>query len=315
MIKISIIVPVFNVEKYLDRCITNIINQSYSNIEIIIINDGSTDNSLDICNKYKKIDNRIIVINQENQGLSAVRNKGIDIATGEYILFVDSDDILNVDLLKNIESLLNKENDVICFQHSINDSMEYTYLDIEDKLKLSGEDFLELLYEKNKMFCVVWKYCYRKEFLDENKLKFHEGIIYEDEEWNTIMLCKAKSVIFRDFVGYNYFIREGSITTSNKNINSYLSKIKVAININKFIRENEIKNKRLLKKIKQKIYSFFVKNSIYILKYSDNYDEVNLIINNIKVIKNCSSIKQFILGIIFIFYILKMEVVRIYKKF
>lgn len=315
MIKISIIVPVFNVEKYLDRCITNIINQSYSNIEIIIINDGSTDNSLDICNKYKKIDNRIIVINQENQGLSAVRNKGIDIATGEYILFVDSDDILNVDLLKNIESLLNKENDVICFQHSINDSMEYTYLDIEDKLKLSGEDFLELLYEKNKMFCVVWKYCYRKEFLDENKLKFHEGIIYEDEEWNTIMLCKAKSVIFRDFVGYNYFIRGGSITTSNKNINSYLSKIKVAININKFIQENEIKNERLLKKIKQKIYSFFVKNSIYILKYSDNYDEVNLIINNIKVIKNCSSIKQFILGIIFIFYILKMEVVKIYKKF
>lgn len=315
MIKISIIVPVFNVEKYLDRCITNIINQSYSNIEIIIINDGSTDNSLDICNKYKKIDNRIIVINQENQGLSAVRNKGIDIATGEYILFVDSDDILNVDLLKNIESLLNKENDVICFQHSINDSMEYTYLDIEDKLKLSGEDFLELLYEKNKMFCVVWKYCYRKEFLDENKLKFHEGIIYEDEEWNTIMLCKAKSVIFRDFVGYNYFSRGGSITTSNKNINSYLSKIKVAININKFIQENEIKNKRLLKKIKQKIYSFFVKNSIYILKYSDNYDEVNLIINNIKVIKNCSSIKQFILGIIFIFYILKMEVVKIYKKF
>lgn len=315
MIKISIIVPVFNVEKYLDRCITNIINQSYSNIEIIIINDGSTDNSLDICNKYKKIDNRIIVINQENQGLSAVRNKGIDIATGEYILFVDSDDILNVDLLKNIESLLNKENDVICFQHSINDSMECTYLDIEDKLKLSGEDFLELLYEKNKMFCVVWKYCYRKEFLDENKLKFHEGIIYEDEEWNTIMLCKAKSVIFRDFVGYNYFSRGGSITTSNKNINSYLSKIKVAININKFIQENEIKNKRLLKKIKQKIYSFFVKNSIYILKYSDNYDEVNLIINNIKVIKNCSSIKQFILGIIFIFYILKMEVVKIYKKF
>lgn len=304
MIKISVIVPIFNVEKYLEKCINNIINQSYSNIEIILINDGSTDNSYQICNKYKKIDDRIVVVNQENKGASAARNKGMDIATGEYILFVDSDDILEANLLENIYSQMELGYDIICFQHSINSSIEHSYLNIKDGLELNGENFLELLHKKDKMFNVIWKYCYRKSFINDNNLRFHEGIIYEDEEWVTIMLCKAEKVIFRDFNGYNYLIREGSVMTSNKNVHSYTSMIKVAVNLNEFIHKNNIKNKKLLKIIKKKIYSFYIRNSIYILKngYSQEY---KLIKDNINIIGNCSNIKQFLLGMIFVFYFLK----------
>ena len=93
--KISIIVPVYNVEKYLSECLDSIINQSYKNIEIILINDGSTDSSLEICQKYQKNDKRIKLISQANKGLSISRNNGMKIATGKYIMFVDSDDIIH----------------------------------------------------------------------------------------------------------------------------------------------------------------------------------------------------------------------------
>ena len=112
MIKISVVVAIYNVEKYLEKCIQSIIFQTYKNIEIILVNDGSTDNSLNICKKYKSEDSRIIIINQENQGVSVARNNGIDRASGEYILFVDGDDYLRTDI---IEKLLNNadDNDII----------------------------------------------------------------------------------------------------------------------------------------------------------------------------------------------------------
>lgn len=89
---ISIVIPVYNVENFLERCITSVLNQTFENIEIILVNDGSTDNSLRICQQYEKIDSRIFIINQENQGLSAARNSGINQARGKYICFIDSDD-------------------------------------------------------------------------------------------------------------------------------------------------------------------------------------------------------------------------------
>ena len=95
--KISIIVPIYNVEKYLERCINSLINQTYKNIEIILVNDGSTDNSLIICEKYKNIDSRIILVNKENGGLSDARNVGIDNSSGNYITFIDSDDYIDDD--------------------------------------------------------------------------------------------------------------------------------------------------------------------------------------------------------------------------
>ena len=95
---ISVIVPVYNVEEYLDRCIESIVNQTYKNLEILLIDDGSTDNSYNICDKWAKKDNRIKVVHKENGGVSSARNVGLDVATGDYIGFVDSDDYISIDM-------------------------------------------------------------------------------------------------------------------------------------------------------------------------------------------------------------------------
>ena len=109
MSKISVIVPIYNAEAYLNRCLDSIINQTYSDLEIILINDGSTDNSLDICLEYASKDKRIVVYNQTNKGISKTRNKGIELATGDYIGFVDSDDIISPRMYETLYNLMTDE--------------------------------------------------------------------------------------------------------------------------------------------------------------------------------------------------------------
>lgn len=118
--KVSIIVPVYNVEKYVERCIESIIKQSYKNLEIILIDDGSKDNSGKICDEYAQKDNRIKVIHKKNGGLSDARNTGLNIADGEYICFIDSDDYIHKDLVKdNLEKLIQQKADMICFNRFV----------------------------------------------------------------------------------------------------------------------------------------------------------------------------------------------------
>lgn len=115
MDKISIVVPIYNVEKYLDQCVKSIINQTYKNLEIILVNDGSIDNSGKICDKYKRQDNRVIVIHKENGGSSDARNVGIQIATGKYIGFVDSDDYIEKDMYEFLyNNMINENADISC---------------------------------------------------------------------------------------------------------------------------------------------------------------------------------------------------------
>ena len=109
MSKISIVIPMYNVEKYIDDCLTSIINQTFKDIEIICIDDGSSDKTLDIANKYKKNDKRISIYKQQHAGVSIARNKGLDKATGKYILFFDSDDILDLNALEDLYNILEKE--------------------------------------------------------------------------------------------------------------------------------------------------------------------------------------------------------------
>lgn len=126
--KVSIVVPIYNTEKYLDRCLTSIINQTHKNLEIILVNDGSSDNSLAIMNKYKDMDNRIIIINQENQGAGEARNTGLKIATGDYISFIDSDDYIDVTYVSELLKAIKK-----------NDAYSYCNVLIKDKVKEISE--------------------------------------------------------------------------------------------------------------------------------------------------------------------------------
>ena len=121
MCKVSVVVPVYNSEKFLEYCIQSILNQTYTNIELILVNDGSTDNSLNICAKYKLEDDRVVVINQKNMGVSVARNNGIIHATGEYLQFVDSDDFVDINMTEKLiyAAKENKASMVICGYRSI----------------------------------------------------------------------------------------------------------------------------------------------------------------------------------------------------
>lgn len=169
-IKISIVIPVYNVKNYLSTCLDSVINQSYSNLEIILVDDGSTDNSGTICDDYAKRDNRIIVCHQKNSGVSLARNNGIAKAKGEYICFIDADDIVHPDYIKKLVSNLDSNALTICqiekFQNNVNFSKENT----NSKIELDQKHFIELCNMSllNTPCCKL----YQKSILKDNKIAF-----------------------------------------------------------------------------------------------------------------------------------------------
>ena len=217
--KITIIVPVYNVEKYLRRCLDSIIKQSYKNLEIILVDDGSTDNSLAICNEYKAKDNRIIIIHKENGGLSSARNAGLDIATGEYIGFVDSDDEILENMYETLYKNIKETNCDIAagrFIMILSDGEEQLppyNTDDKDIVIMSGIDRWFYLYlswvaivQVNKLF---------KRHIFEN-LRFKEGAYYEDEYIIHLEYEKAKRIVYVPTVLYRYYYRDDSITNKKE---------------------------------------------------------------------------------------------------
>jgi len=219
---ISVIVPVYNVEQYLEKCLDSIINQTFEDIEIICVNDGSTDNSRKILEEYKNKDNRIKIIDKENGGLSSARNAGMKIARGEFISFIDSDDWVDLTMFekmyKNITSL---NTDIsICAVHLFDESMQKIN-DNEAYFNLSNFDSSfdnkAFSYEDTKAFlmdvCVMaWNKLYRHSFLQECKAQFPDGLIFEDGPFFFSIFFKTKRVsIVRDLLYYYRINRAGSI--------------------------------------------------------------------------------------------------------
>lgn len=201
-ILISIIVPIYNVEKYVKKCIESIINQTYKNIEIILINDGSKDTSLSICKDYKNKDKRIKLINQENGGVSKARNKGLNIAKGEYIVFIDSDDYIT----KNyIEKLLNAAIETGA------DVVESNYIRIEDSGKIIEKSNIKNYYSKNN-------YEINKGFL--------ENIFFKNMLWNKIFKKSViKNLKFKDYKtseDFEFLVNVYLNTNIKVNIEDYL---------------------------------------------------------------------------------------------
>ncbi len=222
MAEISVIVPVYNVENYLKKCLETIVNQTFKDIEIICVNDGSTDKSRKILEEYKNKDSRVIIVDKQNGGLSSARNAGLKVATGKYISFIDSDDWVDLAMLeklyKNITSL---NTDIsICAVHlfdeqeqKLNDKEPYFNLNYFDT-SFDGKVFS---YKETKDFlmdvCVMaWNKLYRKSFLDEYKAEFPEGLIFEDGPFFFSIFFKTQRVsIVRDFLYYYRINRTGSI--------------------------------------------------------------------------------------------------------
>lgn len=224
MIKVSIIVPVYNVEKYLKESLDSAINQSLKDIEIIAINDGSTDNSLEILKEYESKYSNLKVINQENKGLSGARNTGISECKGEYIYFLDSDDYIDLNAMEYCYKEAKKDNlDILTFDaetfldeessvYEINKEEFYRNHLIESET-MSGEKFYIYANRKGAYRAPVWLNFYRREFIEKNDLIFYEGIVHEDEIHTSKSFLLAKKIKYIQKRFFFRRLRSNSIMT------------------------------------------------------------------------------------------------------
>lgn len=216
MIPISIIVPVYNVEKYISRCIESILCQTFTNFELILVDDGSPDNSVSICEKYMEKDARVSLIHKENGGLSSARNAGIDSAKGEYMLFVDGDDVIHPKTLEILYSNLKDSNAQIsignfCRFHS-NRELDFQIKKEDIRSTYAGMQILEKLYDRNDASRYV-SACGKliKRSLFEN-VCFPVGRLFEDEFTTYLLYYKAHKVSVTEKVLYYYFVNDEGIT-------------------------------------------------------------------------------------------------------
>ena len=217
--KFSIVVPVYNVEQYLEQCLESLLVQDYGDYEVICVNDGSTDHSREILAEWEARLPQMKVIDRENGGLSAARNTGLKATKGDYVLFVDSDDWVEPNFLECLNSSLITHHssltplDMICFSCQRTDNEATDSLHREQN---SGWDYYNrhALEARVVPFVCVWQRCYRREFLMDNNLWFREGILHEDNEFTPRACLKAKSIKIIPDVLYNYRVRPNSIMTS-----------------------------------------------------------------------------------------------------
>ncbi len=216
--KISVIIPVYKVEKYLRRCVDSIINQTYRNLEIILIDDGSNDGCSAICDEYAIQDKRVKTIHKENGGLSSARNAGLENATGEIIALVDSDDYINSNMFSDMmkQFIENDADIVMCdYQYAYSDEADsksnssnnnpiVTIIDGKSAQYQANES-----YERRVTFTVAWNKLYRKELFDG--ITYPEGRIHEDEARTHRLLYRAKKIAYIEYPYYYYFQRQDSI--------------------------------------------------------------------------------------------------------
>lgn len=219
----SIIVPIYNVEMYLEECIDSIINQTYCNIEVILVDDGSKDGSSIICDRYNKIDDRIKVIHKQNGGLSDARNEGVKIASGRYILFVDGDDYIEKESLIEIEKIIKKEKepDIICLElvkfFEYNQKMVMMNDGINEKInELRNDELYEYLAALPKYPASACTKAIRRDFFLDNNLFFVKDLLSEDLEWCIRILIKAQRISYCPCKYYFYRqARVNSISNTN----------------------------------------------------------------------------------------------------
>lgn len=218
MDKISIIVPIYNVEKYLEKCIYSIINQTYKNLEIILVDDGSTDNCYRICDDFQKKDKRVIVLHKKNGGLSDARNAGLQLATGELIGFVDGDDYIRNDMYEQMyKCMKNKKVDIVeCKCINVRNEKEEEVNDSSKTYLYDGKAALKLMMSSKKKIqkprLSVWSKLFKREVIE--RLKFPVGKVHEDIVFEAKAFLNAKKVCILDKQLYCYNIREGSIMNS-----------------------------------------------------------------------------------------------------
>ena len=237
---VSVIIPVYNVEEYLRECIDSVINQTYKNLEIILVDDGSTDSSGKICDDYAEKDERIAAIHQTNGGLSAARNAGLDKASGDYIYFLDSDDYVADNTLETLITIAEKDNSDIVFFDAVSfaDTPDFTvkqnYIHKHKYKSDTGYNVFSAMTRNKEYHSAVPLQLFRKDLLTESKIRFIPGILYEDMIFTYQALCFARVVSQCDKALYYRRYRKNSIMTSSKTKKHFESCIEVSKTNTKF---------------------------------------------------------------------------------
>ncbi len=284
MIKFSIIVPVHNMEKYIERCLDSIINQTFKDYEIIVVNDGSTDNTLDILKKYN-----IKLINQKYLGVSEARNNAIKKASGKYMVFLDSDDYLSKDLLYKLDKETNDNPDVIRYQ------VRKIYGNKKEDFNENSFPTMDGVNAFNrivnyKFIDPIWCYAIKRNYYLKEKFSFKKNTLHEDFGIVPLIIIKAKKIKSISYIGYNYFQRKGSIM-NNDNYKYTKRKVKNFYNHYKFLIK-EIDNTNL----NSKVFKSYISNSliqkvtelkkddykIYLKKLKNNKVYDNILADNFK---------------------------------
>lgn len=217
MIKVSVIVPVYNVSEYIERCWDSIRNQTYKNIEVLFVDDGGTDDSVAKLEGYLAAEDTVearILHHARNRGLSAARNTGLEAATGEYVYFLDSDDDITPDCIESLVAPLSKNNyDLVVGDYTLVGEGGRSPLNLDEGAVETNEEVMRT-YSDGEWYVMAWNKLCRKEFLIDNDLFFKEGLIHEDVLWTFKVACKAENLYVVKKPIYNYYVRSSSIMTS-----------------------------------------------------------------------------------------------------
>lgn len=301
--KISIIIPVYNTAEYLPKCLDSLLSQTYKNLEIICVNDGSKDDSLMVLEQYKAIDSRITVLTQENKGQSAARNRGVEISTGDWITFVDSDDWVSIDCYNTFAETLN-DTSTPNFEIFMFNGTSFTEGD--DNLGLRDFFFIEDWSKKSGEICTfkdcrnpfegnlsVYNKIYRRDFIEKNNLKFEKYSIMEDELYWIEAFTAAKSVYLCDKILYFYRQQPNSTmhTLDNNIFNIFPIFDKIKHRLIEFGFYNMSKYAFLQHKFRQYAFFFFtipddLREEFFNLAKSDLIQEKNYDINIIRRLKD-----------------------------
>ena len=223
----SVVVPVYNVEKYLKECVDSVLSQTFTDFELILVNDGSKDSGPAICDEYAKKDSRVKVIHKENGGQSTARNRGIEEATGEFAVFLDSDDLIcDNNFFQDVKNEIEDNTDIVVFRYCkyYGDRTDECGISLAGLNSDNKAEFLRDLVKRDAFFCSCWSKCTRMSILKENNIIFDTSLSCEDMDWYYNVVSKADNfkVIDKPYIYYRQ--RENSVTSSfkKKSITDYI---------------------------------------------------------------------------------------------
>jgi len=311
----SIIIPVYNVAQYLEFCLNSVINQVFTDYECILIDDGSTDESPNICDNYSLKDNRIKVIHKKNGGLSDARNTGILNSTGEYIVLLDSDDSLSsIDSLLNLSIIINKTNVDVIFNSKLTTFFDNNIINSSEQFFDNHEcyypnTFFKYIMHNNNILLAGWLFSLKKKYLLKYNLFFKSGLFHEDELWMPLVICYAEKIAINHNPFYSYRIKR------EKSIMSELNP-KRLIDMQLIIDELQLRKNQVPKNVKFIIYErsvfifFIVFNSVFTLakKYKNENNEIIKKLNKQKTLLfYVKKIKNYIFLFLFFFIGIKQS--------